>query len=74
MGKKYGTPIKKLVKEGDRVAINALEHRVGTLEETLGEASHNDIDYGQADPRLEAARKTLGDRTAEGGNGPDRKG
>ena len=74
MTKKYGIKIEDLIREGDKVAQNALDHGVGTENHTLGEASHEDADYGQADPRVEASRKAQGDRTSRGGSGPDKKG
>lgn len=73
MSKKYGKTIEQLISEGDPVAINAFNHGVGTIDHTLGEATHEDVDYGGADPRLEAARKHWGDQTAKGGSGPHQK-
>lgn len=74
MAKKYGVPIKVLIKEGNVVASNALGHGVASGDYTLGQAAHEDVGYGQADPRLEAANKALGDELAKGGKGPDKKG
>ncbi len=73
MSKKYGTKIKELIENGCLAAKNALDHKVSSQDYTLGEASHQDIDYGQADPRLEIARKTYGDERSKGGKGPDKK-
>ncbi|MEK7061552.1 MAG: hypothetical protein AAB954_02725, partial [Patescibacteria group bacterium] len=74
MAKKYGTPIRLLIEEGSNVAENALLHGVASENYTLGQAAHEDVGYGQSDPRAEAGYKSLGDATARGGTGPDKKG
>ncbi len=74
MTKRYGTPIKTLVQEGSSVAQNVLDHGVAPENYTLGQASHEDVAYGQADPRSEAGNRSLGANTARGGKGPDKKG
>lgn len=74
---KYGTSLKDLRESDPDSVQKIIDHHGNSIPNikdcTPGEVQYYDIDYGQADPRVEAAQKALGDVNSKGGSGPKRK-
>ena len=68
---KFGTKLKDLSDTNPDLVERVETHMGGDFENmTPGEIQHYDADYGQADPRVEAANKIAGEEAARGGSGP----
>lgn len=71
---KYGTTLDDLSTTDPDVVERIRNHHGPSLPDienmTPGEIQHHDVEYGQADPHVEASLKTTGDETARGGSGP----
>jgi hypothetical protein len=74
---KYGTTLKELKKTNPELVQRIIDHHGNSIPNienlTPGEIQQMDSDYGQADPRVAASNKALGDFTAKGGKGPKKK-